>query len=111
MNPLHEVHDEAHMLALAESMAANGWVGAPLVCWDDNLLTGTHRYAAATRVLEWSDRDIPTISIYDVFAAEGLDWDAVVEEECPWWQRMTDLEDALNRLSAEGRATYGIDLN
>ena len=79
MIPPHEVRDEQKLEEIKESLKQNGWQGSPLVIWgDDDLLTGSHRYAAAVD-LGWSDSEIPTIDLEDVFAEGGLDFDELHE--------------------------------
>lgn len=73
MNPLHGVTDPAKVSYLAESIALHGWVGPPLVCDGENLLTGVHRYAAWRR-LNRPDGELPTVDVADLFAAQGRDW-------------------------------------
>ena len=52
--PPHEVRDEAHAAALAESLRKDGWTGRPLLVAQDcngfHALTGSHRIAAAKRI-------------------------------------------------------------
>lgn len=84
MQTYHEPRDMEKVAELAASMEANGWIGAPLVTFgDDQLLTGAHRYTAA-KSLDWSDREIPTIGIEEIFAEAGLDfaaeWAALMDE-------------------------------
>ena len=46
--PFHEVRDSAKLEGLVASMKGNGWEGAPVVVVnDDQLMTGSHRHAAA----------------------------------------------------------------
>lgn len=54
--PINEVGD-AKVAELAESMRDNGWVGAPILCCNCGLITGSHRLAAL-QLLE-SDDDGP----------------------------------------------------
>lgn len=112
--PYHEPNDDAKLADLMTSMERHGWVGAPLVAWDTHLLTGAHRFAAVDR-LSREDRahiDMPVVDIRDVFAACGLDFDALVEHEgitaaddpsLPWLLH--------HYLPRETRAAYGIDIN
>ena len=72
METLHEVRDPAKVEKLVESIKQNGWQGPPLVAWGDQLITGTHRYAA-WRELDRFDYDLPTIELDDVFTEAGLD--------------------------------------
>lgn len=59
--PLHEVHDEAKVDGLVESILANGWQGRPLLAveWGDGrqALTGTHRLAALVEIRRMRDRN------------------------------------------------------
>lgn len=110
MRALHEVEDAAKVETLAEAMVADGWVGAPLVVWDDALLTGVHRYAAAMS-LDWTDAEVPTIAVEDVFAEAGLDFAAVCAEEMCDDSNSADLVYVLNVLPAAVRDAYGIDLH
>jgi hypothetical protein len=50
--PVHPPRDRAKLQRLTDDMKARGWVGRPLLAWEDDsggkwLLTGSHRYAAA----------------------------------------------------------------
>ena len=50
--PVHPPRDRALLQKLTDDMKARGWVGRPLLAWEDDsggkwLLTGSHRYAAA----------------------------------------------------------------
>jgi len=64
---------------LVESIRNNGWDG-PAIIVDgglDDILDGNHRYAAA-KSLGWSDDEIPTVDIRDLFSAARLDYDAII---------------------------------
>ena len=37
--------DEEKVNAIAESMRKNGFVGCPILIWNDELMTGSHRMA------------------------------------------------------------------
>ncbi len=104
MIPLHAVADQAKVEGIAASLESNGWQGAPLVVDGENLLTGVHRYAAA-QSLDWVDYEIPTIEISDIFAANGLDWAQMMEEE------NGDLEYVLRQLPQAVLDKYGIDIH
>jgi hypothetical protein len=112
MIPYHEVRDYEHMKKLMASMEANGWVGAPLVIWDDEyLITGSHRYAAAME-LGWDESEIPTIELAEVFAEAGLDFEQLhAEYGYPTIDEHGMLVALLNELPEEIREKYGIDLH
>lgn len=112
MVPYHEVRDYDHLKTLMESMEANGWVGAPLVIWDgEYLITGSHRYAAAME-LGWSENEIPTIELADVFAEAGLDFIELHREYGePTISDHGILVALVNELPKEIRDKYGIDIN
>lgn len=110
MIPRHEVNDWAKVEALAESMERDGWQGAPLVRWDNYLITGTHRYYAASRLLEWSDGKIPTITLEELYEEAGMDF-AEMEEALADYVICANYDELLvNELPAEIREKYGIDL-
>lgn len=111
MYPLHEVDEPAKVQRIAVSMEENGWQGAPLVKWCDQLLTGVHRYEAWTRVLELRYQDIPTIEIEEVFEEAGLDWDELLAEyDHPTMNNWQTIEQILFKLPSEICEKYGIDL-
>jgi len=109
MDTLHEVRDGAKVIVLAAHIKRHGWQGAPLVVEGEQLLTGTHRYAAC-KLIEMPDYEIPTIEIADVFAEAGLDFAAAYEENDygDWYQSMTY---TLGTLPETTRAAYGIDIH
>jgi hypothetical protein len=81
--PLHEVREPEKVERLKERMLAHGWQGVPLVAWHKHdsplmgsqLLTGTHRLAAA-HAIGIADEVIPVIDLPELFAKAGLDYDA-----------------------------------
>lgn len=77
----HEITDWEKYEQIKESLKIHGWVGAPLVLADDNgnLITGTHRYYAATAV-GYQDCEIPTVLLEDIFTEAGLDLDTIASE-------------------------------
>lgn len=108
MQTVHEAEDQAKVEALAASMRADGWVGAPVVVWDDAYqITGVHRAAAA----DLAGIEMETIDLSAVFAEDGADWFAAVETynagDGSYWT--TDVEPMIEMLSAEIKAKYGID--
>jgi hypothetical protein len=110
MVPLHEVEDWGKVGELMESIKQNGWQGAPLVAWGDQLITGTHRYAA-WRKLGYCDYDLPTIDLSEVFAEAGFDIDELHEKY--GYPTVDDPEfvDFILELPAEIREKYGIDIH
>jgi len=64
--PLHEVRDAGKLEALAAAMACDGWQGRPLLAMPNGdgwqLLTGSHRYAAARQA---GLTDVPVLCISD----------------------------------------------
>jgi hypothetical protein len=115
LTPLHEITDWGKALDLAASIEDRGWQGAPLVVDGDQLLTGTHRYAAC-QVLGLLDDEIPTVEIAEVFAAAGLDLEAELAENgfADPWANLSDLlvverERCGYGLPAAIREQYGID--
>lgn len=111
MNPLHEVRDPEKVQRLAASMEANGWQGMPLVIWEvyGQLLTGVHRYEAAHEVLGWSDSEIPTIDIEDIFAEAGIDFHKALERYGNPWVTNYEFTRVLWELPEAIQAKYGID--
>ncbi len=109
MVPLHEVRDHEKVERLAADMEENGWQGAPLVKWDPyrDLLTGTHRYAAA-RSLGWDDSEIPMIDIAEVFEEDGLNFEECLAEYNYPYLGDFDFEIVLQKLSYETTEKYGI---
>lgn len=109
--PPHGVRDPHKFSALISSIS-RGWRGAPLVKWGNDLITGSHRYAACKH-LGWRDTDIPVIDIEDVFAEAGLDWTQLYAEyrRCSGslddWQILQEL---IEFLPAEIINKYGIYL-
>lgn len=114
MNTLHPVYEPEKAQTLAQSMEEHGWVGVPLVVWNvyGQLLTGTHRYEAASNILGWDDSEIPTIDIEDVYSEDGKDFESILEvhgNPGPFANTWDNLVDVLNELSSEIRMKYGIE--
>lgn len=115
MNPLHFVDDPGKARALAADMENRGWVGSPLVVWSDygQLLTGVHRYEAASEILGWSDSEIPTIDILDVFAEDSQDFSKILAKHGnpgPFANTWGAFVDMLDELSPTIREKYGLDI-
>lgn len=110
MQTLHKVQDWQKVESIKRSIEENGWQGAPLVKWDDNLLTGVHRYEAC-RELEMHDDDIPTIDIEDVFEEAGLDFEELhAEYDYPTLYDAMFVE-LIQELPAAIINKYGIDIH
>lgn len=112
MMTLHTVQDEAKVDQIANSLIRDGWVGAPLVAWDELLVTGVHRYAA-TQALDWSNYEIPMVELADLFAEQGLDLDALVAEidADGTLQPYAILCELVRELPDATLAEYGIDIH
>lgn len=63
--------DEMKVNAIIDDMKNNGWIGAPIVVWDDTLVTGNHRYAACQEI----DMEPETIELSEVFEEDGLNFE------------------------------------
>ena len=112
MYTYHPVDDKAKVLTLAASMDENGWVGSPIVKWGEmHLLTGCHRYNAASKFLGWSDSDIPMIDLEELFVEDGKDF-AALHEAHGFCTIDEDYEfvGLVHELSEEIRAKYGIEV-
>lgn len=106
LTPLHGTDRPADLAAIAASMAAHGWQGAPVVI-DDRMLgeggyliTGHHRNAAA----QATGTAIPVVTLADLCAACGTDLEAFCDGsyDSDWEAVFGELPDAV-------RAAYGID--
>lgn len=81
LNTYHQVRDYEKLAEIEASMAANGWVGAPIVTDGEyEALTGSHRIVAAEHVNDRWERgddvkhiEIPTIDIRDIWAEAGIE--------------------------------------
>ena len=119
--PPHGVRDETKFLALVDDLRERGWQGAPVVIADPNGprgmtgVTGSHRIAAAEHLYElWLHDDpagceieIPYVSLVDLFAASGSDYDAeVAAQEGDEWEVLIHVDD---HLPANLVAYLGID--
>lgn len=95
IEPLHEVRDTDKVAALAESMATAGWLGRPVLVYDDgnglHALTGTHRIAAA----RLADIEVPVYVLDVVHQHE----DGETCDECPIC-RLIDARDDDDRCRA-----------
>jgi ParB-like chromosome segregation protein Spo0J len=103
LQPYHSVQDQAKFDALCLSMSVNGWVGSPLVKFDDCLLTGSHRYAAARHV----GLDIPVVDLFDVFCVDQDEVIELIQTLDVWQVEVTHLAIEDN---AEIAAELGMDI-
>lgn len=112
MYTYHPVDDKAKVQMLAESMEANGWQGSPLVkCGEMHLITGCHRYTAASKVLGWSDKEIPMIDLENLFEEDGKDFEALhAEHNYCTIDEDYEFVQLVHELSEEIRAQYGIEI-
>lgn len=112
MYTYHPVYEPEKVTALAESMEENGWIGSPVVKWGEmNLISGCHRYNAASKVLGWSDREIPMIDLEDLFEEDGKDFEALhAEHDNCTIDEDYEFVQLVHELSDEIRAKYGIEI-
>lgn len=101
--PVHEVRNEDKLESLKASMTENGWTGADLVADGDQLLTGSHRYAAWVGIGN-DPEELPVIDIRDIFIS-GTSWDELMEDGGH------DTEWALSRYPQGVQHRYGFDTN
>ncbi len=73
--PVTEIEQDK-VAALAASITANGWVGAPVIVDGDTAITGSHRLVAR-EVAEMEV--IPVVEVSDLCTAYGIDWLEVLE--------------------------------
>lgn len=99
LQPYHDVQDQDKFEALVLSMSVSGWVGAPLVKFEECLLTGGHRYAAARHI----GLDVPVVDLFDVFC---VDQDEVIDliQDLDFWQG------EVTRLAIEDNAEIAAEL-
>lgn len=95
----HGIQDRAKFESLVNAMTINGWIGSPLVKFEDSLLTGCHRYFAAREV----GIDIPVVDLFDVFC---VDQDEVIDlvQDLDFWQV------EVTRLAIEDNAEIAAEL-
>lgn len=116
--PYHEVHDPEkfqQFVSILEQAMDEGkpWPFPPLVAWDEWLITGSHRYAAAEEV-GWVYEDLPidVVQLVDIFQEAGLDFDTLhAEYGSPTIFDSDELISLLSELPVECRRKYGIDLH
>lgn len=99
--PLHSVQDRNKLADLIASMERIGWKGVPLVADGDQLITGSHRYAAAIA----TGINCEVVDIRDVYP----EWDALHADFNYPVIGDYDYVCALEALPADIREMYGID--
>lgn len=98
--------DQAHVDEIADDMRTHGWRGAPLVVLPDyaTAYSGTHRLAAA-QAAELDE--IPAVTLHALFAARGLDLNAICDEEN--LGLLTDRPEILRHLDDATLTAYALD--
>lgn len=71
MHEINEVYEEK-VNKIAESIKENGWLGCPILVYNDQLLTGSHRLAALKKLDEEGE------DVWDMECAEDVT--EIVEE-------------------------------
>lgn len=83
--------DEEKVNEIAENMRKNGFVGCPILIWNDTLMTGSHRLAALKKLEEEG------VDVFDWEVAEDVTEIAEENfakfEEENGWQRDIDFSD------------------
>ena len=97
----NEVTDTGKLEALIASMQQDGWIGCPLVADNDQLLTGSHRWAAAQE----AGIEAPVIDVRELV----VDWDMLIDET--GYSYEVAIETVARELPAELKAEYGIDIH
>ena len=82
----HGVEDEQKVDRLLASILKDGWIGAPVVLWTENLaITGVHRLAAARSAgiqvpVVWLSTLAPkAVETATEYIADGYHWSAAIE--------------------------------
>lgn len=106
--PLNGVEDRPKFWGMVKEMRSGDWEWhVPLIRCGDQLLTGSHRYAAANE----AGVPLKTIPIDRVFREAGLDfkqtWEANAQPFVSW---LSNMDYAVQQLPEDLRAKYGIDL-
>jgi hypothetical protein len=104
LQPYHDVRDRAKFELLVSAMSADGWVGAPLVKFEECLLTGCHRYAAARHL----GLQIPVVDLFDVFCVDQEEAIELIQDSDCWQIEVTRLACEDN---AEIAAELGMDIH
>ena len=92
----HEI-DDAHVDRLATLMQQSGWDGPAILVDGDEIIDGHHRYVAALAL----GIDPMIEEIRDVFEANGLDYDALMDD-------YGHLESVLTELPTSVRNAYDL---
>jgi hypothetical protein len=106
--PLNGVEDREKFLAMAKEMAAGTWAwDVPLIRCGDQLLTGSHRYAAA----KTAGVPVETMDVADLFREGGLDFREVWTRHAqPYTSWLNNMDTALKCLPPDLLQRYGVDL-
>lgn len=78
-NTINEVEYEK-VNELVESMLENGWVGAPILVYGNDLMTGSHRFEALQRISDMvNDGEIEEAAVLEQDVAEDVT--EIIEEK------------------------------
>lgn len=97
------IEDQTKLQNLIDSMEADGWVGAPLVADNNQLLSGSHRYVAA----QTAGIDVEVIDIRDIVE----NWDEILGEYIYDFDYDVAVVYAMNDLANDIKAEYGLDIH
>lgn len=88
--PYHKPCDTTALAELTSDMSVRGWVGTPLVRFDDKLMTGSHRYQAA---LDAGMTEVPVVNYMDVFTVDESEATEIVRNSPNdyWVVELTEL--------------------
>jgi hypothetical protein len=106
--PLNGVEDRYKFRAMVEEMEKGTWKWSkPLIRCGDQLLTGSHRYAAS----KVAGTPLELMDVDDLFREGGLDFKETWEAHAqPWSGWLSNMDFALKCLPVELLEKYGIDL-
>jgi hypothetical protein len=106
--PLNGVEDRYKFRAMVEEMEKGTWKWSkPLIRCGDQLLTGSHRYAAA----KVAGTPLVLMDVDDLFKEGGLDFKETWEAHAqPWDGWLSNMDYALKCLPQDLLDEYGVDL-
>ena len=99
----HGIQEQDKLDSLVASMAVDGWLGAPLVADNDQLLTGSHRWVAA----ELAGIEAPVIDIRELVAG----WDTLIDETGLTNYEVAVAEVIVHEVPDDIKTAYGIDIH